>query len=373
MKATTLSRIEGKLRPALLRVLPECWAVRLYSSGRKHFLKALANETVEDSFLPPKNLSRNLWGMEFQSPLMNAAGMFKNGECYEMSAFQGAGAYLGGSGTWDARSGNVKNCFRTPFIPYPKSGAASNFLGLPNDGDLRNAQRACEIERVPGCPIGWSVAASTSIHEGERLKRVVDGLKLYMDAGVDFGEGNRSCPNTEPGKPKPYDLEVERRDLRYISENLLKRRERKFPVVMKYSNDTPHEQIPALMDTLFELGFDGVNFGNTSIQYEVHRDKIHPHERQLYNYFSTMFGGGVSGRPLKETSLELAAGAAAYVRAGAPSQEFHVFRTGGIDSWKDIEDSEAAGISMNQWFTGYFENLAQDGHNVYRRLFEEAA
>jgi hypothetical protein len=50
------------------------------------------------------------------------------------------------------------------------------------------------------------------------------------------------------------------------------------------------------------------------------------------------------------------------------TQEFHVIRTGGIESKQDLEDSERAGISLNQWFTGYFENFARYGHNVYKQM-----
>ena len=46
-----------------------------------------------------------------------------------------AAAYLGGTGTWNARRGNEKDGIYLPFVPYPASHAASNWLGLPNDGD----------------------------------------------------------------------------------------------------------------------------------------------------------------------------------------------------------------------------------------------
>ena len=60
---------------------------------------------------------------------------------------------------------------------------------------------------------------------------------------------------------------------------------------------------------------------------------------------------------------------AEYLKSGSPSQEFHVIRTGGIETLQDIQDSERAGISLNQWFTGYFENFASHGHKVYEELF----
>jgi len=145
----------------------------------------------------------------------------------------------------------------------------------------------------------------------------------------------------------------------------------KLPVIVKFSNDTEVGQVPELMDTLFSFGFDGVNFGNSSTQYDRMRDFIHKRERRLFDYFVREFEGGVSGRPLRELSIRLASEAARYLRAGCPSQEFHVIRTGGINCANDLIESREAGIALNQWFTGYFDNFARQGHELYRRLYEE--
>ena len=137
---------------------------------------------------------------------MNAAGMFKNGECYEMVSKQGAGAYLGGTGTWNSRIGNKKEGIYLPFTPYPQSYSSSNWLGLPNDGDKINSQRASQIERVLDTPIGWSIMGSPDFQGEEKLKYLVEGMKLYEQAGVDFIEINESCPNTAHGKLQEDDL-----------------------------------------------------------------------------------------------------------------------------------------------------------------------
>jgi hypothetical protein len=52
----------------------------------------------------------------------------------EVAARQGAGGWLAGSTTARPRAGNAG----TPFVPYPRSGAASNWLGLPNPGHRPN-------------------------------------------------------------------------------------------------------------------------------------------------------------------------------------------------------------------------------------------
>lgn len=343
-----MSRLEGILRP-VLALLPPKFVVKQYSRGRLAFLAKLKDDLPVEAYEPPKTLSRVLWGITFRSPIMNAAGMFKNAECYDVASRQGAGAYLGGTGTWNSRGGNEKHGVRLPFAPYPRSHAASNWLGLPNDGDAENSARASKISRVAGCPLGWSVMGSPDLNGDEKLSRLTDAMHLYARAGVDFLEMNESCPNTSHGKPQDDDLA---RRLRYIKEHFLDRRQSRLPVIVKFSNDTAVEQVPALLDLLFSLGYDGVNFGNTSTQYAVRRENINALERGLFDYFTSTFGGGVSGRPLKEASLALTSRAVEYVRAGPPSQEFHVIRTGGIETIDDITDSEQAGIPLNQWFTG---------------------
>lgn len=366
MKATILARLENKLRP-LLTLLPPKFAISKYSQGRLAFLEKLKKEIPLETYSPPPEMARNLWGINFLSPIMNAAGMFKNGECYKMVVRQGAGAYLGGTGTWNSRKGNEREGIYLPFVPYQNSHSASNWLGLPNDGDKINSQRAAKLELIAGTPLGWSVMGSPDYNEEEKLRYLVSGMRLYEDAGVDFLEMNESCPNIEYGNRQDGDL-VSR--LKYVKEYFLDERKRRLPVIVKFSNDTEVAQVPALLDLLFELGYDGVNFGNTSTKYSQQRKKISPRERKMFDFFTKTFGGGISGRPLKETSLALASRAVEYLKAGPPSQEFHVIRTGGIESWKDIQESEQAGISLNQWFTGYFENFAKYGHDAYKRLYE---
>src|SRR3989344_2680509 len=123
MKATTLARWESRLR-RLLVLFPPKTATSQYSKGRLEFLEKLKKEIPSDPYCPPEHLGRELWGIPFRSPILNAAGMFKNGECYGLVARQGAAAYLGGTGTWNPRRGNEKDGIYLPFVPYPISHSA---------------------------------------------------------------------------------------------------------------------------------------------------------------------------------------------------------------------------------------------------------
>jgi dihydroorotate dehydrogenase len=368
MKTVIATRTEKLLRPLFRRGTPEEVIAR-YSQGRKKFTEWEKQEHPTPRSVPT-GLERTLWGITFRSPIMNAAGMFKNGECYDLVGAQGAGGYIAGTTTANPRTGNEKNNIHLPFVTYPESYSASNWLGLPNNGHddvAKTLQLIHHRKRIPGCPIGISVMGDPEMQGEDKLKRLVEGMKLYKRAGVDFLELNESCPNTAHGKPQDSDLYGR---LRFIKERFLDQRHRVLPVVVKFSNDTEPSQIPFLLDMLFELGFDGVNFGNTSTRYDHRRQHIHESDKNIFDHFIATFGGGVSGRPLKADSLTLSATAVQYRKAGAPKQEFHVWRTGGIENEKDILTSDAVGISMNQWFTGCRDALRADGHDLYKRLYE---
>ena len=148
MKSSTLLQIEHAVRP-ILSLLPPHVLVKLYSRGRKKFLKKLEQENIPLPYYKPlQSLERNLWGLTFQTPLMNAAGMFKNGECYKLMYQQGAGGYLGGTTTPNSRIGNIKEGIHLPIVTYPLSDAASNNLGLPNEGNEINVYRAKEFLKL---------------------------------------------------------------------------------------------------------------------------------------------------------------------------------------------------------------------------------
>jgi len=229
------------------------------------------------------------------------------------------------------------------------------------------AAQLATLERVDGCPVGASVSAAPELEGEARHAALVAGLRAYEEAGVDFLEINESCPNTSEGPLQRSGLS---RRLEALSKDFLVRRQRTLPVVVKFSCDTVEDQVPSLVDLLLDLGFDGVNFGNTSTDYERWRGSIAAPDRRLYDDFTSRFGGGLSGRPLKSVSLELARRAAKHVAGRAPGREFHVIRTGGVEEAADLADSRRAGVALNGWYTGYFEGFGSHGHRVYRKLYE---
>ena len=370
--AEILSLAEFKIRPVITK-LPPSIVTNIYSPARKAFVKLLTRESRKNRYIPPDTESRTLWCIKFQSGIFNAAGMFKHGEGYHTVAMQGAGAYLAGTSTGAFRRGNEGKGIMHPFMPYPLSGSASNWMGLPNEGHDYLAKKLSAIEKMDGCPVGISIAASPELSDMAAMKEVVGGLFLFKNAGADFIELNESCPNV-PHEKKSGKNELDENllnRLEFISKNFIQKSNGRPPVIVKLSNDTDINLLPGLLDVLTGLGFGGVNFGNTSTEYNTYKYSISESELRLYDYFTSNFGGGISGRLLKKRSLELSSYGSEYIAKHTPANEFYVIRTGGIESINDIRESEDSGIALCQWFTGYFENFARHGHSIYKHLYSK--
>jgi len=364
------AKLEKRTRP-LFAALPPQLAAYLFSTGRRFFIDVFINTEPKKIHLP-EVLKRKCWNIDFQSPLMNAAGMFKNGLGYSIAVNSGSGAFLAGTSTSRQRDGNCKLSILHPFAAFPKSAASLNWMGLPNEGNIAMAKILSEIEKQPGCPIGASIAASPDVQPDIALIELIEGLKLFDKAGVDFIEINESCPNVA------HDYDIDRATgldkallcrLEAVSDGFLKKRKRNLPVILKLSNDTDESLVKNMLETAVALDFDGINFGNTSTRYGEVLQEIKPEERRLFDYFSSTFGGGISGKPLKASSANLCRKAAAAIEAIRPNKEFHLIRTGGISSAKDLLESDECGASLSQWFTGFFERFSIDGFSLYENLF----
>ncbi len=365
MIAEKIALIEKEFRPSLTRFLGQ-YSIYYFSFARKIFLEILQNDTLPE-YHHPKILERSLWGIKFRSPLMNAAGMFKSGKGYYFACSFGLGGFIAGTTTSQKRKGNRKKGISQPLIVYPFSGCASNWLGLPNPGTKVVAETISKYKKKL-IPIGASVALDPESNYKESLVGLISDLKMYEKSSADFIEINYSCPNSCSIHPQ-NDLGL-KSFLKDIRDNFLAFRKRVLPVIVKFSNDSTPEQAKTLVDKLLYYGFDGVTFGNTSINYADISKKINILDKKNFEYFTAVFGGGVSGRVLKEKSLELCSAAVEHAQKYA-CHEFHVFRSGGVKTAKDLEDSDIAGVSMNMAYTGIMEGFSEKGVTYLKSVYDE--
>ncbi|MCC2645136.1 MAG: hypothetical protein K0R94_914 [Burkholderiales bacterium] len=367
MLPLAIARLSLWLSP-IIKLLPEKLAIKIYSSARTYFMQQLYKYKAPPVTINKYNI-KILWGLAFRLPLMNSAGMFKNGEGYDLVANQGAGAYIGGTSTYNPREGNTRLGIHHPFISLAKSHISLNYLGLPNLGDIQLSKFT--VNKQDGCPVGWSLMRSPDYTSGIAMEKLIESLWLYHDnPTIDFLEINESCPNLTSLKSDSIDnsLDTLENRLLYIGQNFLSKRKRHLPVILKLSNDLEQSLIPKILDVLFLTKFDGINLGNTSTNYAKVK-LANLTQRKLFNYFVQNFGGGIGGNCLKKTSLNLCSIAVNYAKSNNPGYEFHVIRSGGVSSIEDIIESENAGISLNQWYTGYFENYIKHGDALYASIF----
>ncbi len=364
-----LAKLDNQIRPFVLLMNP-WFSTFVYSYGRKIFLNLLSNDIPKEKFVPPPEYHKKLWDIDFQSPIFNAAGMFKKGEGYYTVANQGAGAYLAGTVTYHPRKGNFRNGILHPFLPYHSSDSASNWMGLPNEGFEIVAKRLSKIEKMKGCPVGISLSFSPDKEIERAIQEMLEGLQMFEKANVDFIEINESCPNVNHADHDNHEKKLWLR-LEQISEKFLAKRKRKLPVIIKFSNDTGTEQIPNLIDNLINFGFDGVNFGNTSTNYSNYFEDIDRYDKKNFQYFTNTYNGGLSGKILKSKSLELCSESVKFINNKNISKEFYIIRTGGVESLQDINSSLSHNILINQWFTGYFSAFSLYGHKLYKQIFSE--
>lgn len=359
-----------KVSRKLLTNLPNNYYISFYSNQKKKFIRDFANDYINFELQKIYTSSVKLWDLEFKMPLFNSAGMFKKSEGYYTVAMQGAGAWLAGTYTTKKRIGNFKNGVLHPFIPLPNSGVAINWMGLPNEGIEIAAKNISQLQKFNNTPIGVSVSADPGHNPLEILNDLVNGLFLLEKANVDFIELNESCPNVTDGhtiKNDVLDPDLIQR-MEFISQHFLSKRNRNLPLILKLSNDTSAELIPIFIDAAIELGFDGLNLGNTSTNYPKAKEFLNNKERKMFNYFTNSYGGGVSGKNLKNISKILCKLANDYLQNKKINKEFHIIRTGGIEDASDLIESEKIGIKLNQWYTGYFKNFGIYGHSVYSEL-----
>lgn len=357
------NKIYHKLLP-LIRYLPLRLQVKIASIGREYFMQKFVQTKKQIPYVPDAKFALKMWGIEFRAPISNASGMFKNGDGYDTVASFGAGAYIGGTSTNNRRFGNKKHGIRVPFMTLPRSHITINWLGLPNFGDEILGHKILTRNKVQGCPVGWSIMRSPDYHENKGMDKLIESLWLYhANSQIDFLEINESCPNIQLSGASIISR------LQRISREFLLKRRRRIPVVVKLSHNLSESSLEELVVALINLKYDGINIGNSSSAYSNIRNKLDPLDHTMFDYFTAEFGGGVGGCILKEQTLNLCSKAVEIVKRLNPIQEFHVIRTGGVDSYEDLEASAKAGISFNHWYTGFFENYNQFGDKTYQQMF----
>lgn len=289
------------------------------------------------------SLSRNLFGIDFPSPVGLAAGLDKNGEHYNELSWFGFSFIEIGSLTPEGQPGNPKpRLFR-----LPQDNAIINRMGINNKG-VHNA-----IEHIQKDPPKTIIAASIAKNSVSASDEdiIADYKKAfsYMYDFVDLFTINVSCPNVQ-GLQNLQDVSY----LSDILDPLLDLRvcyDEYRPILVKVSPDIPFEELDEILKYCLQSGIDGIVAGNTTRSREglkTSKEKV-----------DKIGNGGLSGAPLFKKSLATVKHIHEFTSGRLP-----IVGVGGIMTPGQAKEMLDAGASLIEIYTGFI----YEGPSIVKKI-----
>ncbi|CAK9025006.1 unnamed protein product [Durusdinium trenchii] len=319
-------------------------------------------------------LSQQVWGLTFESPVGIAAGFDKNAllvPLYRAGLF-GLGFAEIGSVSAKPAAGNARpRCWR-----IPSDDVVVNAMGLNNEGSDALAQRLREMEATSSGqgqrPVGVNIAKThdPSILGPAAVEDFVQSFRTLSPL-ADFVVLNVSCPNTTEGKTfeEPDALAG------LLSAVAKEVRGRAKPPILVKLMATPDSEEgrrsqKELLNVIEASGIvDGLVISNTIKNPEV---QLSPEGRAAADAIGK---GGVSGRVIHQRSV--AAIRSAYQATGG---RLTIIGVGGTDSAEAAYEKIRAGASLVEVYTGLvykgpglFQDVQTGGRRAtkwLRRLLE---
>lgn len=316
------------IRKALFRLDPE--AAHEWASKQMQRLQEIpvVLRAIERICRPPANAARELFGLQFRSPVGIAAGFDKSATLMPFLAALGFGFVEVGTVTLHPQTGNPKpRLFR-----YPRERALINRMGFNNDGADAVAERLRRWDRT--VPVFVNVGKNRDVPLERATEAYVDCYRRvapYADVAV----LNLSSPNT-PGLrdlQRPEHLE---RLLHAVGSV------RSGPILIKIAPDLDAAQLEEICDVCVRLA-DGMICTNTTLDRLPGMDE----------------SGGLSGKPLMEKSTSVLT----QVRARV-GRDYPLIGVGGVFTRDDVRAKVAAGADLVQVYTGFI----YEGPMIAKRL-----
>ncbi|TDU83502.1 dihydroorotate oxidase A [Kribbella voronezhensis] len=293
----------------------------------------------------PAGLARTVFGVRFPSPVGLAAGMDKNGIALPAWRALGFGFVEVGTVTAQPQPGNPKpRLFR-----LVQSEAVINRMGFNNLGSAALAERLAAYGDL-GYPLGISIGKSKVTPLEDAVEDYVTSLRRLYRYG-DYFAVNVSSPNT-PGLRSLQDSGHLRELLGALhteAGSLATGGRGPKPILVKIAPDLTEPAIDELLGVCTDVGVAGIIATNTTIG----RSGLAPADERLAGE-----AGGLSGRPLTETSAKVVAHIHAETQGALP-----IIGVGGILDPSDAARLLDAGASLVQLYTG----LIYRGPGLVRR------
>lgn len=287
-------------------------------------------------------------GLKFANPLGLAAGFDKNGLVVEQISRLGFGFVEVGTVTLHPQPGNPKpRLFR-----LPADRALINRLGFNNDGAAIVAERLARLQRR--CVVGVNIGRNKDVANDDAVANYVGGLDLLHPV-ADYIAVNVSSPNT-PGL-----RELQQSDhLEHLLDALQNRNHAlgRKPLMIKIAPDLSDGELNSMVETCLRYSVDAIIATNTTVS----------RERLVTPDVGQFGAGGLSGRPLRQRSLDVVK--AIYSIAG---DALCVVGVGGIFSGEDASRCLEAGASLVQAYTGFVYTGPSFARSVNQELISAPA
>lgn len=282
-------------------------------------------------------------GLDFPAPLGLAAGFDKNGVGIDALGALGFGFVEIGTVTGEAQPGNPK----PRLARLPADRAVINRMGFNNDGAeavaARLQRRAGGRKAGDGPILGINIGKTKLVPEESAIEDYRKSTGLLAPY-ADYLVVNVSSPNT----PGLRDLQaVERLEpllsaVRTRADQVTadQPRTRPVPLLVKIAPDLSDDDVLAVADLAVALGLDGIVATNTTIGRAGLRSSAAAVE--------AAGGGGLSGPPLRERSLEVLR-----LLRSRVTPAMTLIGVGGITDAADAQARLDAGADLLQGYTAF--------------------
>jgi dihydroorotate dehydrogenase len=327
------------LRPLLFR-LPAETAHELALHSLSLLPARLIAKRIND---PALNIKR--FGLTFPNPIGLAAGFDKNGIALQPLSALGFGFIEAGTVTYHPQPGNP----RPRLFRLSEDQALINRAGFNNKGAAAFARRVSDHR--PDCVLGVSIGKSKITPLENATEDYLASFELVYNV-ADYIAINVSSPNT----PQLRELQ-QSQQLEALLAALQARRlasQKHVPLLVKLSPDLDRRDLESIVEVIERLKIDGIIATNTTVS----RDNLRTDAERV----AACGEGGLSGRPLKDTSTRMIA--TLYELTGG---RIPLIGVGGIFTAEDAWEKITAGASLVQLYTGFI----YQGPRIVQQICED--
>ena len=318
------------------RVLVQVDAEKAHRAG----FRAVRAVRPVTSRIPRKRRPVHAMGLEFPGPLGLAAGFDKNAEGIDALAALGFSFVEVGTVTGEPQPGND----RPRLFRLPADRAIVNRMGFNNDGAEVVAERLAKRRlkhRDGDVIVGVNIGKTKVVpeHDADAVAADYEKSTRLLAPYADYLVVNVSSPNT-PGLRDLQSVERLRPLLVAVRRQADAVTTPHVPLLVKIAPDLSDDDVLAVADLALELGLDGIVATNTTISREGLRSG--PEE------IARVGAGGLSGRPLRERSLEVLE-----LLRKRVGPDLTIVSVGGISDADDARVRLDAGATLLQAYTAF--------------------